>query len=148
MNIGIYARGMSVKVGGVKEYIIEMTKAIINNTHKDDKLYIIHNLKNRYFNSKKANVEEIILNSNNKIVCDLFLAPKVINKLNLDIVWFTKNVIPFFIKSKKIVTIHDLTYFLPECQIHRLSERCFRTPFFIFYNAIDGGFELCVSAGS
>lgn len=113
MKIGIYARGLSEKVGGVKQYIESMTKAIIEYIDDDTELYIFHNCKNNQFTGKR-NVREVILKSSNKMICDHILAPYYINKLKLDVVWFPKNVIPFFVKAKRIVTIHDLAYFLPE----------------------------------
>ena len=111
IRMGIYARGLSEKVGGVKQYIESMTKAIIENIDENTALYIFHNCKGNQFVSK-TNVREIILKSPNKMICDHILAPYYMNKLKLDIVWFPKNVIPFFVKAKTVVTIHDLAYFL------------------------------------
>jgi len=121
MKIGIYARGLSQNVGGVKQYIESMTKAMIENIGKDMELYIFHNCKNRQFTGNR-NVREIILKSSNKMICDYILAPYYINKFKLDVVWFTKNVIPFFVNAKKIVTIHDLAYFLPEYNAYPLVD--------------------------
>lgn len=118
MKIGIYARGLSEKTGGVKEYIKSMTQAVIDNIDINNQLFIFHNLKEEYFKSKKENVKEIILKSNNKIFCDFFLGPKIMNKLNLDVVWFPKNVIPYFVKAEKVLTIHDLAYFLPKLKAY------------------------------
>ncbi len=121
MKIGIYARGLSEKVGGVKQYIESMTKAIITNIDEDTELYIFHNCKKRQF-AGKTNVREIIFKSSNKMICDHILAPYYIKKLKLDVVWFPKNVIPFFVKAKKIVTVHDLAYFLPEYNAYPLID--------------------------
>lgn len=121
MRIGIYARGLSVKVGGVKQYIESMTKAIIENIDEDTELYIFHNCNSKKF-TDKTNVREIIFKSSNKMICDHVLAPYYINKLKLDVVWFPKNVIPYFVKAKKIVTIHDLAYFLPEYNAYPLVD--------------------------
>lgn len=121
IKIGIYARGLSQNVGGVKQYIQSMTKAIIDNIDDDTELYIFHNCKKRQFAGNR-NVREIILKSSNKMICDHVLAPYYFNKLKLDVVWFTKNVIPFFVKAKKIVTFHDLAYFLPEYSAYPLID--------------------------
>ena len=122
MKIGIYARGLSEKVGGPKEYIKLMCESIIDTIPKEDQLFIFHNLKERYFKTKKINVKEIMIKSKNKIICDFIIAPRIINKYNLDVVWFPKNVIPFFIKTKKIVSILDLGYFLPELNAYPLLD--------------------------
>lgn len=103
-----------MKEGGVREYIESMTKAVIRNLSPTDELYIFHNNTRKYFESvEKTNVREIRLKSKNRIICDFLLFPNLVEKYQLDIVWFPKNVIPFFVKSKTIVTIHDLAYCLP-----------------------------------
>ena len=114
MKLGIYARGLSEKSGGVKEYIESLIKELITTISKEDKLFIIHNLKENYFSSNKSNIKEIKIKSSNKLFCDFIKSPKIINSLNLDCCLFPKNVIPFRIKCKKIVTIHDLAYYLPK----------------------------------
>ena len=70
MKIGIYARGLSRVIGGVKEYIRLMALAMINNLEDDDELFIIHNNKTNLFDTKKKNVKEILLDSDKKLVCD------------------------------------------------------------------------------
>lgn len=121
MRIGIYARGLSEKSGGVKVYINELTKAIINNIGKKDELFIFHSLKEGAFSEKK-NVKEIMLKSKNKLYSDFIEAPKEINKHNLDVVFFPKNVIPYGIKAKKILTIHDLAYYMPKYDAYKFSD--------------------------
>lgn len=119
MKIGIYARGLSKKTGGVKEAIENISKAIIDIAKDKDEIYIIHNLKEKYFNSPKKNVKEILLKSSSKIICDYILAPKVINNLKLDVVVFPKNVIPFFVKTKKVLIVHDMIYYLPHLNAYK-----------------------------
>lgn len=125
MKIGIYARTLSKKSGGVREYVRSLTYAMMEQINPNDKLFIIHNLGKKYFKSGRSNVNEIILNSTNKILCDFFLGPRVMNKLKLDVVLFTKNVVPFFVKAKKIVTVHDLAYFKPEYDAYPLKDRLY-----------------------
>lgn len=121
MRIGIYARGLSERSGGVKVYIYELTKAIIEEISKDDELFIFHNLTNNIF-PKKTNAHEIIMKSSSKFLCDFVIAPYYINKYNPDFVLFPKNVVPYFIKAKKVVTIHDLAYFMPEYNAYKFFD--------------------------
>ncbi len=115
MKIGIYARGVSEKSGGVKQYIESVTRAIIENVSLSNELYIFHNNGMGYFDcSQKGNVKEIIMKPNNKVICDFLLCPYYVNKYQLDAIIFPKNVVPFFLKSKTIVVVHDLAYFMPE----------------------------------
>ena len=113
MRLGIYARGLSGK-GGVHEAIHTITEVIIKFIKPTDELFIVHNVGNIYFEGTPDNVHEIFMTSNNKFVCDYIQAPRILNNLNLDAIWFPKNVIPFFIKARKVVTVHDLAYYLPE----------------------------------
>ncbi|MDO8509461.1 MAG: glycosyltransferase family 1 protein [Nanoarchaeota archaeon] len=121
MKIGIYARGLTEKSGGVKVYIHELTKALIEIIPKNDELYIFHNASENIFKTKE-NVHEILLKSKNKIITDFISAPRELNKHNLDVILFPKNVIPYFIKAKKVLTIHDLAYYMPEFDAYKFFD--------------------------
>jgi glycosyltransferase involved in cell wall biosynthesis len=124
MKIGIYARGLS-GIGGVKQYIESMTRAIINNLSDGDELFVVHNKKSEYFSSTKSNVREILLHSENRMICDFVLAPSVIRRLDLDVVWFTKYVVPFFLNAKTVATVHDMAYYLPDLFAYTASDTLF-----------------------
>jgi len=123
-RIGIYARGLSEQTGGVKEYIEKLTKALIEILPSNYELYIIHNLSDDYFRSRKKNVQEIKLSAKSKLISDFIKAPLMIRSLQLNSVVFPKNIIPFFLgkKVKKIVVIHDLAYFLPQYNAYPLID--------------------------
>jgi len=122
MRIGLYIRGISEKIGGARQSIELMSRALIDAVSTEDELYIFHNLKEKFFNSDKTNVREVLLKSRNKILCDFIEAPIVLNSYNLDVIWYSKNVIPFGIKNKKIVTVLDLAYFLPKYNAYPLLD--------------------------
>jgi len=122
MKIGIYARGLSESSGGPKVYIECLTKELVKIIPDNCEFYIFHNLKNKYLTYKKSNVYEIILRSNSKMICDYVLGPIEINKLKLDVCLFPKDIIPMGIICKKIVTIYDLAYFLPEYNAYKLID--------------------------
>lgn len=121
MRIGVYARGVTEKSGGVKVYIKEMTEGLIRNISPKDELFIFHNSDTNLF-SKNNNVHEITIKSKSKLLADIFKAPKVINRLDLDVVFFPKNVIPFGIKAKTVLTIHDLAYYMPEFDAYKFLD--------------------------
>jgi glycosyltransferase involved in cell wall biosynthesis len=50
----------------------------------------------------------------NSLIFDHLHVPLWCQKNKIDILFSPKNVIPFFSRSKNIVTIHDLAYFMPE----------------------------------
>jgi glycosyltransferase involved in cell wall biosynthesis len=121
MKIGIYGRGL-LGLGGVKQYIESMCRAMIRAVSDTDELFILHNLDSPYFNSKKKNVHEVLLCSKRNIVCDFLLGPKEINRLGLDVVWFTKYVVPFGICAKTVTTVHDMAYYMPELSAYPLAD--------------------------
>ena len=121
MRIGIYARGLTEKSGGVKVYINELTNSLIKILPKNDALFVFHNSDKKVFN-KKSNVHEILLKSKSKLYADFIEAPRLINQNNLDVILFPKNVIPYRIKAKKLVTIHDLAYYMPKYNAYTLLD--------------------------
>ena len=121
MKIGIYARGLS-GIGGVKQYIDAMCRALVEQIDSRHELFIFHNCPAEYFHFEQPFVHEVLLASRNRMVCDFVLAPQKINELNLDCVWFTKYVIPFGIGTRAIVTVHDMAYFIPELDAYTLQD--------------------------
>lgn len=119
MRIGIYARGLSEKTGGSKEYIKLACQNIGSALGPNDEVLVIHNCRDRIFNSD-SRIKEIKLPNTSKLSCDFLLAPRLINRLKLDSVWFPKNVIPFGLKPgiRKIVSILDLAHFYPELKAY------------------------------
>ena len=53
---------------------------------------------------------------------DFALAPFHINRMNLDVVWFPKNVIPYGVAPRRVVTVLDLAYYLAELNAYRLMD--------------------------
>jgi glycosyltransferase involved in cell wall biosynthesis len=121
MKIGIYGRGLSGR-GGVKQYIESMCRSMIRAVSDTDELFILHNLDAPFFHSKKSNVHEVILRSKRNLIADFLLGPKEINSLSLDVVWFTKYVIPFGIRAKTVTTVHDMAYYMPELSAYPLGD--------------------------
>ncbi|RJP94103.1 MAG: hypothetical protein C4518_04015 [Desulfobacteraceae bacterium] len=122
MKIGIYARGLSRKLGGVKEVIRLMCESIAHQLGPHDELFIFHNLSKNFFDAPAPRITEIRLHSGSILYCDYILAPSAMNRRNLDVIWFPKNVIPFFIKARTVLTVHDLAYFLPQYNAYPLAD--------------------------
>lgn len=121
MKIGIYARGLS-GIGGVKQYIESMGRALIRAVSDEDELFILHNRDAEFFSASKPNVREVRLGSKNKFICDFFLGPRAIDRLGLDAVWFTKYVVPFGVKAATVTTVHDMVYYMPELAAYPLGD--------------------------
>jgi glycosyltransferase involved in cell wall biosynthesis len=45
-----------------------------------------------------------------------------LSRLNLDVVWFTKYVVPFGVAAPTITSVHDLAYYMPSLEAYALSD--------------------------
>ena len=122
MKIGIYARGLSEKTDGSKEYIKLVCQNIGQVLPHGDTVWVIHNSRECLFDPD-TRVKEVRLPGANKLWCDFVLAPLLINRLKLEAVWFPKNVIPFGLKPsiRKIVSVLDLAHFYSELRAYDLK---------------------------
>lgn len=127
-NIGISARALSEKEGGVKRYVYTLIKNLIR-LNKENKIYIIHTGKCNFFDSQK----EIRSNIHNKIIFDYLFLPRETLRNKIDVMVFTKDVIPlssYLFKTKKILIVHDVTYFIRELNTYTYIDNIYNN-FFI-----------------
>lgn len=107
MRIGISARGLSEVSGGVKQYITSVTQSLLE-IDSDNQYFVFHN--SDEFSGKFHNAKEIFLKTKNKLIWDYVELPRALKKNKIDICIFPKNVVPFNVKCKSIVIIHDLLH--------------------------------------
>lgn len=110
LNIGISARILSAKEGGVKRYVHNFIENLIS-LDKANTLYIFHSGNTKFFDPHN----EIKSNSHSKIIFDYIFLPIETFKNKIDVMIFTKDVIPvssYFLKTKKILIVYDVTYFI------------------------------------
>lgn len=119
MKIGIAARGLSERSGGVKQYIESITTALLK-VDTVNEYYIFHSEYDHI--NKFPTAKNIVIESSSKMLWDYILLPKELNKYQLDVIIFPKNVIPFCISAKSLVVIHDLAYFMPELNAYPLID--------------------------
>lgn len=112
IRVGINCRDLSKDGGGTKRYLLEILKSLDSDVYEGYKFYIIHN--SRKYEKRFHNFEETFVNVKNKLLFDYLYVPFWCKKNNFDILLSPKNIIPFLVNSKKVVTIHDLAYFMPE----------------------------------
>lgn len=110
MKIGIAARGLNGR-GGPKQYIESLLVSLLK-VDTNNEYFFFYN--SPEFIGKFTHVHEIVLNSSSKLLWDYYLLPKTVRQLNLDVMFFPKNVMPFYIPCKSVIVIHDLAYFMPE----------------------------------
>lgn len=121
MRIGIAARGLDGR-GGVKQYIESLISAFLK-IDKENEYYFFYN--SPEFIGKYPEANEIVLNSSSKMFWDYYLLPKAAKKYNIDVMLFPKNVLPFFIKCKSLIVIHDLAYYMAELNAYPLIDRIY-----------------------
>jgi len=123
IRVGIIGRDLRKKGGGTKTYISNILKTINNNKSENLEFYLIHNSlghKNQFVNFK-----ETFVKGKNKLIFDYLHVPIWSRNNKLDIVLFPKNTIPFFVRGRKILVIHDLAYFIPEISAYTLLDRIY-----------------------
>jgi glycosyltransferase involved in cell wall biosynthesis len=108
MRIGIAARDLARSGCGVGTYISNIVDHVVRQDQKNE--YVIF-YQNRDSMDPAAGVPAQHLDSNNKIIWDYALLPQAVKKYKLDLLFCPKNVLPFGIKCKSIITIHDLAYY-------------------------------------
>jgi hypothetical protein len=122
MKIGIAARGLSEESGGVKQYIESTISGLLGVDNTND-YYIFHNNENNINTSLKAT--NVLLKSNNKLIWDYYLLPRAVKNYKLDLIILPKNILPFFIKCKSVIVVHDLAYFIPELNAYPLIDTAY-----------------------
>ncbi len=120
MKIGIAARGLDEKSGGVKRYIFNLIRALLKIDRGNT--YVIYYNK-RDFVGTFPNACEIVLDSGNKLIWDFILLPAAIRRDKVDVVLFPKNVLPFFVPCKSVVVNHDYGYFIRELDEYKFFDQ-------------------------
>jgi len=118
MKIGIAARGLDGQ-GGPKQYIESLLTSLLK-VGREHEFYYFYNSPD--FKGKYLEANEVVLKSSSKLVWDYYQIPKAVNKYGIDVMFFPKNVLPFFVDCKSIIVIHDLAYYIPELNAYPLID--------------------------
>lgn len=108
MRIGIAARDLARSGCGVGTYISNIVDHVVRLDQKNE--YVIFYQNKDSINPAPGVLTEQ-LDSNNKVIWDYALLPRAVKKYKLDLLFCPKNVLPFGIEGKSIITIHDLAYY-------------------------------------
>jgi glycosyltransferase involved in cell wall biosynthesis len=108
MRIGFSARGLSVRSGGVRQFIKSLVPALAEQV-QDDELFVFYN-QEKFLGLAPAS-NEVLIKGGNRIWWDFVLLPRALRKLRIDATIFPKNVVPFFTGCPGFVVVHDLAYF-------------------------------------
>lgn len=108
MKILIDARMYGLENSGIGRYLINLTKELIN--QEADNQYVIL-LRKKYFNKLKfpKGWKKVVAEFGHYSLSEQIMLPMVILREKPDLVHFPHFNVPIFIKSRFIVTIHDLT---------------------------------------
>jgi glycosyltransferase involved in cell wall biosynthesis len=108
MRIGIAGRDLYRSGSGVGTYISNIVDHLIKLDKENE--YVIFCRKNAEDKSPQG-AQTQSLNSNNKIIWDYALLPRAVRAQKIDLLFCPKNVLPFGIDARSIITIHDLAYY-------------------------------------
>lgn len=125
LNIGLLFRKSG---GGITRFIENILNEF--NQNEDFNFFIFTDqceLKNRF-----KNLNIIFIKNNNRVIWDYIKVCFAVRKYKLDVLYYTKNIIPFthyFLKFKKVDIVYDLAYFNTELNAYRFLDalyfRCF-----------------------
>lgn len=62
--------------------------------------------------SRSENVDEVLLPPTNPVIWDQVLVPKIVKKLDLDLIFHTKFTVPLLTGIKKVMTVHGASWFI------------------------------------
>lgn len=123
LRVGLIGRDLNKKGGGTKTYILNILKSLNGKKYEGHKFYLIHNCLE--YKSYFPFFEETFIEEKNKLLFDYLYVPIWSRRNKLDIVFFPKSTISFFVRGKKIVTVHDLAYFMPSLRAYTLLDTLF-----------------------
>lgn len=117
-RVGIIARGLTE--GGVGKFLHEILNLLNNTKYPDTDFYIYTDdlsIRDTY-----KNLTVTFIPKTNKLLWDLVLLPSHLFRDKLDVVIYTKNIIPLthlVFKFKKIIVIYDLGYLYKELHAYK-----------------------------
>ena len=108
MNIGIDARLYGTKHRGLGRYIQKLIDGLVKTDWANN--YFIFLAKENFegFKTDNPRVKKVLFDAKWYSLKEQLIGPRVINKEKLDLIHFPHFNVPFFLKKKYIVTIHDL----------------------------------------
>ena len=120
-KVALYCRDYPVWGKGVGEFVREMVGALMRRSG-DDFYYYIVLPEGAEFSEQLNNAEIVPLPKAHRVIQDHVLAPRIINRLGVDLAWLPKNVLPYGLKTLTIVTFLDLAYFMPEYNAYPFAD--------------------------
>ncbi|WP_406657589.1 glycosyltransferase family 1 protein [Methanolobus sp. ZRKC2] len=112
IKVAINGRDLSKIGGGTKTYLINLLNQFSNMKDENYEFYIVHN--NQAYKNYFSGLIDCFIDEKNPILFDFYHVPLHCRNYDIDVLFAPKNVIPYFVPCKKVVTIHDLAYFMPE----------------------------------
>ena len=120
-RVGLYCRELARQGTGPAEYVRAMVAAILK--YPDPRLelaLILPKACPRPAGADKAFCVEIP--EAHRLLQDHWHAPRAVNPLGLDALWLPKNVTPYGLRCKPVVTLLDLAYFRPEYDAYPFAD--------------------------
>ena len=124
LTLAVLCRSLSDPAGGVKQYIMELTRALAETAGPERTVRAY--LCNPAHRELLPGVETACMPSGSRLYWDHWLAPQRLRRDRPDVVLCPKNVVPLGLRLPALVTIHDLLYFplrsMPGFKEYRLAD--------------------------
>ena len=111
MHIGIMLRAYD-RPGGIGIYSRNIVKYLVNIDHENQYTLFYNNEKHIGTYNNLLNVSEVYVHETNPLIWDQILIPRLIKKMNIDLIFNTKFTVPVFTKAKKIMALHGASWFV------------------------------------
>lgn len=111
MHIGIMLRAYD-RPGGIGIYSRNIVKYILQIDHLNHYTLFYNNKSHLGTYKNLRNVNEVYVPETNPIIWDQVKIPKLIKKLEIDLIFNTKFTVPLFTKAKKIMALHGASWFV------------------------------------
>jgi glycosyltransferase involved in cell wall biosynthesis len=116
MRIGIAARDLTRHGCGVGTYVSNIVEQLVRLDKQNE--YVVFCQSNGAVPSLPGALIQP-LHSDNKAVWDYLLLPRAVKKHKIDLLFCSKNVLPFGVDAKSVVSVHDLAYYDPSLQAYK-----------------------------
>ncbi len=121
VRVGLYCRDIGRWGKGVGKYVREILRHMLA-TPRPDVHYFAIVPRSVDTALLPPGAEPVFIPDCHRVLQDHFFAARAVNRLGLDVAWLPKNVIPYGLRCKAVVSFLDLAYFMPEFHAYPLAD--------------------------
>ncbi|WP_243310207.1 glycosyltransferase family 4 protein [Fundidesulfovibrio agrisoli] len=119
MRIGVSCRSLEYASGGVKEYLVSLLRALLEQDKRNT--YVLFHSQPHFFGSFEG-AEEYALNCSNRLLFDWVMLPSALAHHGIDVAFFPSSNMPPRVPCKAVAAMMDLGYFQPGPRMYKLAD--------------------------